>query len=102
LKPPVVFAKPVTPKEIVPANDKKNDNVHADKIEVPAGPKNEVATAKKRKRPPLMDLIRENHVQYNKFINKKVPKLLKSLVMSSSESDGECRDVYKCKIINFA
>ena len=77
---------------------------------MPAGPKNEVpnipdgpvATAKKRKRPPLMDLIRENHVQYNEFINKKVPKLLKSLVMSSSESDGECRDVYKCKIINFA
>ena len=70
LKPPVVFAKHVTPKESVPANDQKNDNVHADKIEVPAGPKNEVpnmpngpvATAKKRKRPPLMDLIRENYV----------------------------------------
>jgi hypothetical protein len=53
---------------------------------MPDGP---VATAKKRKRPLLMNLIRENHVQYNKCITKKVPKLLKSLGMSSSESDGE-------------
>lgn len=95
MKPPVVFGKLLTLKEIVSENYKKNAS--ADKIEVPTGPKNEVpnnpdgpvATAKKRKRLPLMDLIRENHMQYNKFITKKIPKLLKSLGMSSSESDGE-------------
>ncbi|XP_071153286.1 uncharacterized protein [Mytilus edulis] len=44
---------------------------------------------KVKKRPiPLLDLIYENQLEYNKFITKKVPKLLKMLgVSSDSDSD---------------
>lgn len=44
---------------------------------------------KAKKRPiPLLDLIYENQLEYNKFITKKVPKLLKMLgVSSDSDSD---------------
>ncbi|XP_053374306.1 uncharacterized protein LOC123526119 [Mercenaria mercenaria] len=39
-----------------------------------------------RKR-PLMDIVRENQLHYNRFITKKVPKLLRQLGVSSDESD---------------
>ncbi|CAG2208648.1 unnamed protein product [Mytilus edulis] len=43
---------------------------------------------KKPKKRPIMDLIRENQQEYNKFITKKMPKLLKALgVSSGSDSD---------------
>ena len=43
---------------------------------------------KKKKRISTFDLIRKNQITYNKFITKKIPKLLKKLgVSSSSESD---------------
>ena len=54
--------------------------------EVPAN--KEVPKAKKKKS-SLINLIRDNHLKYNTFITKKVPKLLKSLgVDSTSESDN--------------
>ena len=35
----------------------------------------------------LMDIIRENQKEYNKFISQKVPKLLAQLAVSSSSDD---------------
>ena len=35
----------------------------------------------------LLDLVRENHEKYNRFITNKVPKLLKQLGVDSSESE---------------
>ena len=49
-------------------------------------PKSEKKRAKKR---PLMDTVRENQLAYNKFISKKIPKLLRSIGVSSSESDSD-------------
>jgi len=40
------------------------------------------AAARRRKR-PLADLVRENHELYNKFMKKKMPKLLRELGISS-------------------
>ncbi|XP_061186959.1 uncharacterized protein LOC133195100 [Saccostrea echinata] len=40
------------------------------------------------KKKPLMDLVRENHLAYNTFITKKVPKLLKALGVSSDSDDN--------------
>ncbi|XP_063422437.1 uncharacterized protein LOC134706968 [Mytilus trossulus] len=42
----------------------------------------------KAKKRPLLDLIYENQLEYNKFITKKIPKLLKMLGVSS-DSDSE-------------
>lgn len=43
---------------------------------------------KKRKR-SVMDLVRENQIQYNKFITKKMPKLLKALGVASDSSESD-------------
>ena len=48
-----------------------------------------VPNRKAKKRVPLGEIIRENQLKYNKFIPKQVPKLLKSLgVSSASDSDS--------------
>jgi hypothetical protein len=46
----------------------------------------EMQQARRRKR-PLAELVRENHELYNKFLKKKMPKILRELNISSSESD---------------
>ncbi len=43
-----------------------------------------VKAARKRS---LMDLVRDNQIKYNRFLTKKVPKLLRQLGVSSDESD---------------
>ena len=52
----------------------------------------EVQSSSKRKgkkRWALVDIVRENHVKYNKFISKQIPKLLEQLdVSSGSESSS--------------
>ncbi|CAC5396464.1 unnamed protein product [Mytilus coruscus] len=38
---------------------------------------------------PLMDIIRENQMAYNRFITKKIPKIMKVIGFSSSENDSD-------------
>lgn len=46
--------------------------------------------AKKPKRASLMDTIRQNHISYQKCITKKMPKMLRTIgISSSSESDED-------------
>lgn len=50
----------------------------------------ELKEAKKPKRASLMDTIRQNHLSYQTFISKKMPKLLRAIrISSSSESDED-------------
>lgn len=42
----------------------------------------------KSKKRPLLELVRENHLAYNSFITKKVPKLLRALGVSSDEDSS--------------
>lgn len=48
---------------------------------------NNIQRAPKAKKRPLADIIRQNQLAYNKFITKKIPKLLRQLGVSSDSSD---------------
>jgi len=45
--------------------------------------------AKKEKKKNSMELFRENQMIYNKFMSRKVPKIMKALGISDSDSESE-------------
>ncbi|XP_052085180.1 uncharacterized protein LOC127722334, partial [Mytilus californianus] len=75
------------PKE--PEEPKEREDTNEEEIEQPQAAKRAKLQKPKSKKMPLMNLIKKNHEAYSKFITKKVPKLLRSLGVSSSESDDD-------------
>lgn len=74
--------------EQVPPEEEKRKEPNFQAQSTVQEPKEHEPKRRSKKRVPLGDLIRDNQMKYNKFISKKVPKLLKTLgVSSSSDSD---------------
>lgn len=45
--------------------------------------------SKNPKRTPIINLIRDNHMKYNKFITKKMPKILRQLGVDSNSDSSD-------------
>lgn len=45
--------------------------------------------SKKPKKSPIINLIRDNHMKYNKFITKKMPKILSQLGVDSDSDSSD-------------
>lgn len=46
-------------------------------------------TSKKPKKTPIINLIRDNHMKYNKFITKRMPKILRQLGVDSDSDSSD-------------
>ena len=77
-KQPVPAPRPKAP----PPAEIQRDNGNHSLAEINVAP---VVPAKKAKKRALMDIIRENQEEYNKFITKKMPKVLRALGVSSDD-----------------
>lgn len=79
--------------ETMPSDDGDggdDDNVDDDKDDdVTEPPAKVTKKGKPPKQDSLVNLIRENQTKYNKFITKKIPKLLRALGVSSSDSESD-------------
>jgi hypothetical protein len=52
-------------------------------------PKKKTKKSKKNKKSSVMDLVRKNQMAYEKFITKKMPKLLRALGVSSDSGSSD-------------
>ncbi|XP_045187616.1 uncharacterized protein LOC123545357 [Mercenaria mercenaria] len=96
-RPPAADVAPAPPQDIrdnVAAqmsdlSDEEPDDARADNQPpvLPQAGMNEQPAQRIKKR-PLADIIRENQLEYNKFIKKKIPKLMRQLGVSSDDSDS--------------
>ena len=71
-----------TPKPSTSSASERKREIELQNIEAPK--------AKKPKSASLIDTIKQNHMDYRKFITKKMPKILRAIgISSSSESEDE-------------